>query len=399
MASDTAVQLTLTPAAIRSILERGYGQTFTHFSASDMKQAYDVTASVNLESQFPGGSRTIVTDQKVCRNANDKPLTKVTPSDKELSDSTKQLQWKIENSDCDVVYTGSNAKITVNLRTYINYLLNSIGTDNYNYNSSAQVTLIDNISATQLQFEPSTYTYDAVDTVTGLDIKYTFDSKESARNYTNSNAYYMSVNSGTKSLVNNTNQQKFWSPFILAATTPENQPGRGYEWKLGITPISYGYVGILSDDRRTEFKKSDYYTVSQIESMSPDELRKKFRTFLPAAITDNRNSNESLYIFGDFTGTYAGGVDNLQTMAYRFTNLNGKTLLEGITDKAINHILGTFTESEGIYTREINLAINNKEANGYSYKSNQINGGNIDIILRYDSTETSTSYYDIVDYE
>jgi hypothetical protein len=396
-----AVQLMLTPAAVEKILQVGYGQTFTQFGVSDAKQVYDVTASVDLTTTFPGGTRKTVTDAPTCRNSNDKGITKITPTDKELSDSTLKLKWEISNSDCDVAFTGANAKITVNLRTYFNYLLSTIGTDNYNYNNKSQVTLIDNISAKQQQFEPSTYLYEDVDTVSGLDIKYTFDSKTSANNYTKSNAYLMTVNSGTKSLLDNTKEQKFWSPLIVAATTPENRKGSGYEWILGLTPISYGYAGILADSRESTFKRSDFYTISQIESYSVDELNKKFKTIVPAAITDYRNTNSSLYIFNDFTGTYAGGVDNLQTMAYRFVSADGSgmTLLEGLVNKAINNIQATYVESSGVYTREINYSINNTSVNGYSYESSQIDGGNIDLILTYDSTESSELYNDIVIYE
>ena len=114
---------------------------------------------------------------------------------------------------------------------------------------------------------------------------------------------------------------------------------------MSLNVASWGYAGILANSTDTTFRKNNFYTLSQIENMTADEVNNKFRSLRPAAITSKTNSNNDIYVLEDLVGTYAEGADMLPTYTQRFKNSNGDYLSRGLINKAVNFIQTNFTES------------------------------------------------------
>lgn len=393
------IKLTLTEGGHKSILQKGVFETFKNFSVTDDGTRYDITEPANLSYRYTGGLRDLVTASPTCTYASSKPLSKTVPTEQERIQSTKKLEWEISRlDDCATTYTATNPVIEVNLRTWFNYLTTTIGTENYNYNNRLVLSLFDNIKAIEKQLNPATYTYDQVTTYNDLDMSYVLDTPKSCEDYKNINSYIMTVVDGKKVLSTTTNN-RFWSPFLLTFDTEQGQAGGSDNLKMSLGVVSYGYAGILTNSTETTFRKNNFYSISEIESKSVDEINKQFKLLRPAVITSKSNSNSDLYVLEDLLGTYSEGTDMLPTYAQRYKNSDGQYLLQGLINKAVNYIQTSFTESTttpGLYEQTIKMSINNSTVGGVMYNKQSTIGGNIELRLKWDDSSTDDNYDNVV---
>jgi hypothetical protein len=210
----------------------------------------------------------------------------------------------------------------------------------------------------------------------------------------------MTVQSGSKLLKDTTKDSRHWSPFMLTFNTEDDMKlGSGDILTLSINPITFGYVVKLKNiSNDNVYRVSDFVKIETLESMTESEINEKYLSILPAARTSYTNSTQDLFILKDVTGTYSQGIDMLPTLAYRFFNADGMSLLESLINKSKNFIQTSFTEvSTNVFEQTMKFKINNRSVNGVTYEDKQIIGGNINVILRYDSTNNVVpNYEDIV---
>ena len=395
----TQLLLSLTKYGHESILRQGVFNTFTKFSITDDGNRYDLEAEADLSTKVSGGLRTLVTLVPTCGNASSKPINKKKPTTEESKKVNEQLSWDISRlDDCTTTYTSSNAKIVVNLKTWFNYLQSLEGPENYNYEDRLQLSLIDNVRATEKILNPSTYNYDKLSSFDNLEISYRMDSEESLNNYKGLNSNIVVIENGSKVVSTSTNQ-KFWSPMYLVSDTEQGQAGSGDNWKMSLGVISWGYVGLTTDSKETTFRKTNFYSINEIESMSRDEINEKFKSLRPAAITSKTNSNNDVYVLEDLVGTYSEGVDMLPTYTQRYVNSNGEYLSTGLVNKSVKFIKTNFVQSKttpGFYEKKIKMRVNNKVVNNTEFGEKNTVGGTIEIILQWDDSSTNTDYDSIV---
>ena len=393
------IQLSLTEHGHKLILQQGVFTTFRKFSVTDDGNRYDITEQPNLEEKFNGGLRTLITLAPTCGFASTKSIQLEPPSEKEIKMSTRELEWEVARlDDCTETYVASNPKIVINLRTWFNYLKTKIGPDNYNYNDRLQLSLTDNIRAYEKTLDPSTYEYKQTGSFDNLNISYLLDSDKSVKNYKQLNTYLMTTTNGNNVLKTSTND-KFWSPFLMVADTEEGQNGGGDNWKMSMSVVEWGYVGLTKESTSTVYRRGNFYTITDIESMSQDDINDKFKSLRPACVTSKTNSNSDLFILEDLVGTYREGVDMLPTYTQRFKNSEGQYLIDNLISKSIKFIKTHFKQNEttpGLYEESINLKINNRSINGNVYNDKQIVGGNIEFHLKWDDSSTDDNYDNIV---
>jgi hypothetical protein len=388
MASST---INLTTYGVTTIYQNGVEKAFKNFSITDAGYKYDINVPPNLD-QF-GGTRTLVTVAANCEMSTAKAISQRKPTNTELSQQSKKLEWQLGREYCEgTSYSGSNAYINVNLKTWFNYLTNTIG--NYDYEQKLKLSLIDSIKANLKELNPATYSYDTKNTIDDLSINYVFESVESANNYINLNPYFMSIKDGVKTLNNNTDK-RFWSPITFLADTEQNGIGRGNNWKLGFTPVTWGYVTKLNNDNSTTFNMSDFISITDLESMSESELNETYRAIYPACKTDKSNRTSSLFVLKDTNNTYNRSIDGLSTLTERFFNSDDLSLMAKLIQISENYILMNFTENPttpGLYEQIINFKISNNIINGETYNNQSTDGGNIQVKLQWDSSETDNVY-------
>jgi len=386
-------QISLTTHGVETIYRNGVGKTFKNFSVTDDGNRYDINVGPDLEKKLTGGFRTLVTVASSCEMATTKPINKTKPTSEELKNETLKLEWEIGRLDCGgVSYTENNPIINVNLKTWFNYLTNTI--TNYNYDNRLMLTLTDNVQANQRELNSSTYLYETKNTVDDLNINYAFDTNKSMDGYVGMNAFLMSITNGVKTLINNTDT-RFTSPFVFVADTDENQKGKSTNLMLSMTPKSWGYVVKLTGDKDSTFRMSDYLTITELESMSEQEINEKFRAVYPACITDGSTRNTSLFVLGDTSRTYAKGVDLLPTYTHRMFNSDGLSLMAKLIQISENYIQTNFVESTvtpGLFEQVINLKISNTNIHGDIYDDNSIDGGNIQVKLQWQSSGVDNDY-------
>lgn len=391
-------QVSLTTHGVKTIYQSGVGKAFKNFSITDDQKRYDINVEPDLKRL--GGSRTLVTVAANCDMATTKSINKRKPTATELKQETLKLEWVLGRLDCGgTSYEGNNPVITVNLKTWFNYLTDRI-TD-YNYENKLMLTLTDSVKANLKELNPSNYIYETKNTIEDLSINYVFDTNTSRTNYSNINPYLMTVTSGVKTLINNT-KNRFWSPMVLVADTQENGVGSGNDWKLSMSVVSWGYVGKISNDLSTTFTKSDFISIDALESMSESSINNTYRAIYPACITDNSNKTSSVFVLKDTSGTYAKGIDMLPTYTHRFFNSDGLSLMAKLIQISENFIQTNFTESTitpGLYEQQINFKVSNKNIKGVNYSDKMVDGGNVQIKFQWDSTETNNVYNDIVTWE
>ncbi len=383
------VQLSLTELGNKLLIQQGAAKTFKKFTVTDDGYRYDITETVDLTDKLQGGLRTLVTTAPVSEYATTKNISKTNLTAEELRQTNMKLEWEVSLTDGTQNYSARNPKIHVNLKRWFNYLTSLIGEENYNYNNKMVLNLFDNISAITTELDPSTFTYVKKQTTNTLDIAYKLDTTTSTNNYSKLNAYLMTIKDGQKILQDNT-QERFPSPFILAFDTEENVEGTGDTLKLTMTPITWGYVVKSVDDMTTTFYKSDFVSITSLESMKADDINKKYRIILPACITSYKNSNDTLFYLTDVNGSYTNSYDVLSTYTYRFKNSEGKTLIQSLIEKAQNFIQTNFIEvTPGVYQNKMGLKINNNRLNGFTYPEQQVVGGNIEVILEWDTSDVT----------
>ena len=386
------VRLTFTPEGINSIMRQGALNTIKAFSVTDDLLRYDVTGEWDGEPSYFGGTRQLRTTTPTCQYSTTGHITKFKQPDTELVKSQQELQWYVELNDCDKNLSALNPTITVDLDGYFNYLESLFGVENYNFNNKLDLYLFDNINAVVTQLDASTFTYNRISNSNYEKISYVLDS-ESCGTYSNFNTYQMTVQDGKKLLKDNS-RTKNYSPLQLYFNTEDDKNGVGDMLKLTINPPEYGYVTKLKDNTDREFLPSDFVSIQTLESMTEDQIFEKYRLVVPAARTSRNNSKTDLYYLTDYTGTYAQGIDNLPTLAYRFFNSNGENLLGGLINKAKKFIQVSFTEtSSGIYEQTMKFKVANKTVNGVSYMDKQIKGGYITVKLKFNINNTTPALY------
>jgi hypothetical protein len=391
-------QISLTKRGHEIILQSGVGKAFRNFKVGDDSIRYDVTRdNINLSSEFLGGERTLVTVAPTCDMASSKPISKNKPTTKELQQDSEKLQWLLGRLDCGgTSYEAVNPDILVDLGKYFVYLNDSV--NEYNYDKRLSLDLTDSVKANLQTLDPDTFTYTTKSTVNDVSANYVLNTTTSCDNYTNLNAFLMTVDSGKKQLLDNTSE-RFASPLLLLADTDENDTGAANNWKVSVIVNTWGYVVKSIDSTDKTFRRSDFLPVSDVEKMTEREIKEKFRVMVPACTIDNRNSNDNLFYLTDLAGTYSEGVDGLPTYTHRFFNANGVSLMTALVTKAKNYVKANFKESTktpGLYERVITINVGNKSVGGKEYTNKQIDGGNMKITLQYNIAETDGTYADIV---
>lgn len=389
MADETPrLQMSLTPYGNKLLLTQGVNKTFVKYTVNDSGQLYDVTATPDLTTTLPGGLRTLVSLQPTCGFASTKKIGKNKPTTEELQQSTTRLEWTIEKVDCSNPYTANNPKIFVHLKRWFNYLESNEGDANYDYNNRLSVNLFDNVSAKISQLNASTLTYDQISSNNSLDISYVFDNSKSLNNYLDFNAYTMTVDQGVKKLVNNT-KTRFTSPFILAFHSDNVKDGNSDVLKLTMNP-KYGYVVKAKDSKERTFYRSDFVSLETIESKTVDELNKMYKTIKPAVVISDTNANRDLFVFDDGPQKYTESIDTSASYTYQFKNSDNESLMSGLIRKGVNLIQYKFPEiSSGVYEQVINFKVDNTVVNKQTFNEQQIYGGFVEVILNYDSTDTT----------
>jgi hypothetical protein len=391
-------QISLTTHGIKTVYQSGVGNAFRNFSVTDDQKRYDINVEPELKQL--GGFRTLVTVAANCETAKTKPISKDKPTDEELKQETLKLEWQFGRLDCGgTSYEGNNPIITVNLKTWFNYLTDKI--TNYNYENKLMLTLTDSVKANIKELNASNYLYETKNTIDDLNINYAFDTNKSKDNYVSINPYLMTINSGVKTLVNNTTD-RFWSPMVFVADSQENGIGKGNDWKLSMSVLSWGYVGKLNSDLTTTFRKSDFISIDTLESMSEREINETYRAIYPACITDNTDKTSSVFVLQDTSGTYSRGIDMLPTYTHRFFNSDGLSLMAKLIQISENYIQTHFTESTttpGLFEQQIDFKVSNRIVDGNTYTDKTTNGGNVQIKLQWDSSETNDVYDDAVTWD
>lgn len=390
------IQLSLTELGHKLLLEQGSFKTFKKFSVSDDGVRYDVTEEANLTDRITGGLRTLVTSVPTCGYACSEFI------DKEVDDTddvNTKFEWVMsKEDDCVDTLTSSNVKVDINIKTWFNYLSSKIGPSNYDYNNKLHIKLIENIKAVSKVLDPSDYSLNQIANYNNLNLSYIFENDKSKMDYENLNAYLMTTDRGKKKLKTSTDN-KFWSPFLLVANTIQGQNGSSDDWVMSLSALEWGYAAIEKEDTNNVFRRSNFYTITQFESMSNDEINEKYKSVRPACITSKKRSNNDLFVLEDISGKFTEGVDMLPTYAQRFRNSDGVYLLESLINKSTNYIKTNFTPKEGepnVFHKKINLRVNNKVFDGKKIEKNRFIGGNIEFNFIFDMDELDDNYDNIV---
>lgn len=388
------VRFSLTPEGHKSILRKGVYETFKNYLVSDKGNRYDVTGDNDLTKTYPGGTRSVITNAK-CGSTKLKPISKEVRSEVDDFLVNTRLKYEISKLDCGTSFTAVNPKIEVDLSTYFNYIESITGDDNYGYSNRYTLPIVDSVVAIEQQVNPSTYEYQDIKKHSNINLTYSFNDKDSCDNYKNLNTYLMKINTDSKKDINDNSGDRFWSPFSLFFNTEQNEKGSGQNLMLSMNPISWVYAYIGKDNKRNTFSIKETLSISELESLSPNDIDSRYRALVPAAILGNRGIETDLYTLVDTNNNYVNSIDGGSTFTQRFENINGVKLSTGLVAKAKNFIQTNFTEdSSGVFTEEIDFKITNREAGGLVFDN--IVGGNYQVTLKYDPTVTGNTFDNII---
>jgi hypothetical protein len=397
MSTKNELRIALTTEAMKNVINKGIYDTLTQFSVSDKGQLYDVNAQADLVPTMAGGTNQITIMSPSCGNANDKSLEKDIQSAEVLKAEASKIKWEIGRTECVNPFTSANANVTINLKTYCNYLRTTLGTENFNYETTQKLTLIDSVIATIQTFQPADYSYAETQRYENIDFRYKFDSTTSASKFSEGITYLMTVNDGVKSL-KTTTENKRWSPLMVYAKTEDKKVGSGNVWECGLQPISWGYCLIARGSKDNTFRKSNFFLSSVLDGLTQDQISEKYQRMVPAVILSHNNSSDSLYTFTDESGQYAGGEIH-STYAYRFFNHNGESLLEGMINELETFIQATYTETgdaTGVYESVMSFNIDNTKINNVDYGKQQVDGGRINLTFTWDESGTDNLHSQII---
>jgi len=387
------VRFSLTPEGHKSILSKGVYETFKNYLVTDKDNRYDVTGTNDLSRTYPGGTRSVITNSK-CGTTKLKPISKEVRSELEDLIVNTRLKYEVSKLDCGNTFTSTNPKIDIDLGIYFNYLDSITGNDNYGFNNRYSIPVVDTVTATEQQIDPSTYLYKDVKKHYDLDLTYTFTDPESCNNYESFNTYLMKINQKGSKDINDNTRDRFWSPFSLFFKTEQNQKGSGQNLTLTMNPISWVYAYISTENKRNTFSISEILSISDVENLNPNDINARYKALIPAAIIGNNNEDD-LYVLVDTNSDYNNSIDGGSTFTQRFENNKGEKLSTGLIRKAKNYIQTHFTEGDdGVYLKEIDFKINNKIVQGVRFDN--VIGGDYQINLKYDPTTTGSTFNDIV---
>lgn len=389
------IRATLTELGNREILKKGIYKTFTQWGASDQGYLYDVTTDPNLESNYVGGKRTLVT-QAFCEHAGVKPISKNRLSDEELRLQSVRLRWEVSRTEeCGVnTFTVTNPQITIDLSEWFNYLTSIIGEENYSYNNMLTVPIVDNITAIEESVDPGTRTWVVKNRTNDLTFQYKFNDQKSCDAFSSFNAVNMGIQNGVK-VISNEITKRFPSNLLLMFGSKDGTQSSSDRLTLAMTPTwVYAFIPTGSKDRVFHFNNT--ISIGDLEKLTSDEIDSRYDAILPAAITTINGGDTNLYVLTDPTGIYTGSKDGASTFTHRFTNTNGQTLVEGMIAKAKKYIVTNFdvdVTNPNLYTKTIEFNISNSRVGDTVYPISNIVGGRYKINFVYNTT-TTTGVYD-----
>ena len=389
------IRATLTELGNREILKKGIYKTITQWGASDQGYLYDVTTDPNLEYNYVGGKRTLVT-QAFCEQARVKPISKDKMSEEDLKLQNLRLRWEVSKTEECVgsTFTVTNPDITFDLSEWFNYLTSITGEGNYDYNNMLTVPIVDNVTAVQEKIDSGTRTWSVQERINDITFEYKFSDQKSCDAYSSLNAVNMGVRDGVKVISNEINK-RFPSNMLLMFDSIDNTGSYIDRLTMAMTP-TWVYAFIPKNTKDTVFHFNNTISIKDLEKLTADEIDSRYDAILPAAITTINGGDTNLYVLTDPTGNYTNSKDGASTFTHRFTNSNGQTLIDGMIAKAKKYIVTNFevdVNNSNRYTKTIEFNINNKTVNNITYPVDNIVGGKYKLTFVYDTT-TTTGVYD-----
>jgi hypothetical protein len=374
------VTLKLTNYGLNNVIARGAEKSFKYFSFSDMNEIYHVTTKPNLEDIMNiTGSKTLFTARKSCNDSVPTAVQVVPPSEDTLNKIEQRWVVNYYKKDCGTEdYLKTNLDITINLHEYFYWLEGVAQNSGYTESLETSLRLIQGAYLTKQEQNFVDKSWKNVDTTNKFNSTYEFVTEQDIKNYASFNSKWVTFDGTTRRQIDKSFERFYTS--LLFGFGVNAQNGNYLEGNnafLTFHPPQFGYV---------VNGKTNFLPLNKINS--PDN----YKEIRPAVILGSDNKRDlyylespKKYITDDLNGFMGQAI-------WGYKNVDGKTLIEGMIDKAKNHIEFYFEETSfDKWELPINLRLKLASTGGL-----KVVGGNVSFNFVYEPNATIVGYNNIL---
>jgi hypothetical protein len=375
-----SVSLKLTNYGLRKVMTNGAEQSFKYFSLSDMNEIYYVSTNPNLSDIMNiTGSKNLFTARKSCIDASP-TLAQVTPPPmEELLKTAKRWVVNYYKEDCGVNdFTKSNLTVTVNLHEYFTWLSDVASYSAYTENLDLSIMLFQGVYVNKQEQNFVDNTWYNIDTTNKFVASYEFASEQDKANYLSFNSKHVEFNGVQRQQIDKS-FDRFYTSLLLGfgANIEGNTYLEGHNSFVTFNVPQFGYV------------VNGYTNFIPLNKMVDPKLYKEIR---PAVYLSSLRTDDIFYL-KDSRSYNTTDLNRFMGQAvWGFQNQKGQSLVQGMIEKAKNHIEFYFKETSfDKWELPINLRllINDPE-------NLPIVGGNISYNFVYEPNATLLGYNNIL---
>jgi hypothetical protein len=374
------VTLKLTNYGLNNVISKGAEKTFKYFSFSDMNEIYHVTTKPNLEDIMNiTGSKTLFTARKSCNDSVPTAAQVIPPSESTLTKTEQRWVVNYYKENCGAQdYLKTNLDVTVNLHEYF-YWLEGVA-QNTAYTESLETSLR-LIQGTYLNKQEQNFvdkSWKNIESTNNFSASYEFVTEQDKKNYAAFNSKWVTFEGTNRRQIDKSFDRFYTS--LLFGFGVNAQSGlylEGHNSFLTFQPPQFGYVvnGTTNFLPLNKLVSPDNY----------DEIR-------PATIIGSDNKRD-LYYLNEPKKYLTNDLNGFMGQAiWGFKNVNGKSLVEGMIDKAKNHIEFYFEETS-FDKWELPISLRLKLSNTGGLK---LVGGNVKFNFVYEPNATILGYNNIL---
>jgi len=369
-----AIELLITEEGYRSMLTKGLSSAITKFSINDQYKIYGLDTDHTLPP-LSGTKPNLGNSNPAFNLAKYKGVPQDPLSTDEIDFMSKRIAVKLFSADCSGGFDVNTLNVKIHLARYFNNL-ESIMTQSYNFNMEGLSYKIYDYVYSNIEKENVVNGgYDIIDNIRRLNLSIGFNSDSDRRNYFKLNNRYVTFLSGGESiLINERNNNLYFSPFHLDFTSVDGVPGSSLLFKM--MPDTFGYT-----------IDGEFLSLKEGDELINGSGTGSFNSIIPTAKVGNKDfyleNNNMLNTKDPLLGQFI----------YGFKNSN-KTLnlMQELIERGKMFIQTNGINNNGVYSLPIGYKINvngDDEFNNIYLNNNY--GGNVVVEFIYNPTDITTT--------
>lgn len=375
------VNLKLTNHGLRKIMTSGAKESFVYFSLGDMNELYQVSVEPELSDIMNvTGSKTLFTARKSCTDSVPTEAQILEPSVESASKVAERWVVNFYKQNCGAYdYTRSNLSMTINLHEYFAWLLDVANNTAYTESLETSLTLIQGMYLVKQEQDFVSNVWSDKLTTNNFSLNLRFKTIEDRDNYLKLNSKYVRYSSvGVKTQVDDSFDRFYTSLLFAFGTNVEGAKYlEGHNSLLTFQPPQFGYVV----NGTTNF-------IPLNKMADPN----KYESITPAVIIDSTRTG--VYYLKEPSRFPTQDLNGFMSQAiWGYKNANGKSLIEGMIEKAKNHVEFYFKETS-IDKWELPMSLQLLVTNNPG--DLPVVGGNLSFNFVYDANASLLGYNNIL---